>query len=466
MDLDNDVFLVSFDNDNYYFKALTGGPWTILDHYLVVHQWTPAFRVGEQTPRTVTAWVQFPRLPIQFYNREVFFPLGNLLGRTIKLDYHTENGVRGKFARIAIELDLTKPLRPRIRLDGFWQKVVYENLPNACFECGIIGHTDSSCPQLHQATVSSTAATPGQPDVGPLPAMADSDTPAGFGPWMQVTRKSRKSDRKIPAQQANNQAHFQEAKIGKQIQGRKDVGDLPTGTGKNLSTNGKGKSNVHQSGGMAPKKEDQKSKAKNQGGTSSSSTAQQERERKKNSGGQSTLADLMDKLGGPSNVSPNGDSPKFDGKGILGPSPTSSQTPLSQTPPTPDLNADPINQATMGNSRTVFVPNGELVTITDVSCPEPPPPRATDPDIPLSSLRIKNGQKKTPRPTKSGIPINNTAKPLHIWSPKKEKKIKNREKLVTLTLQEIEACSSAARKQTSDVSSSVAAQASMDTTEL
>ncbi|CAL1360075.1 unnamed protein product [Linum trigynum] len=181
MDLEDDVFLATFDNDQDYFKALTGGPWVLLDHYLVVHQWSPAFRVGDTIPRTVTAWVRFPRLPVHFYHKEVLFALGNLIGRTIKLDYHTEHGHRGKFARIAIELDMAKPLRPRVRLDGFWQKVVYENLPHVCFECGIVGHAESVCPKLGRDLTPTAISLDSTAGSQRLPA-SETEAPASFGP--------------------------------------------------------------------------------------------------------------------------------------------------------------------------------------------------------------------------------------------------------------------------------------------
>ncbi|CAI0403405.1 unnamed protein product [Linum tenue] len=96
----------------------------------------------------MVVWVQFPGLPVHFYHKELLFTMGNLLGRAIKLDYHTQNQQRAKFARMAVEVDLSKPLVPRIRLDDRWQRVEYENLPVVCFECGKVGHTNVSCPTL------------------------------------------------------------------------------------------------------------------------------------------------------------------------------------------------------------------------------------------------------------------------------------------------------------------------------
>ncbi|CAI0476314.1 unnamed protein product [Linum tenue] len=118
LDLNNSTFLVNFSNEKDYLNALTGGPWVILEHYLVVHQWSHTFRTSDKPHRSVVAWVQLPELPMHFYHQEVLFALGNILGRSVKLDYHTEHKERGKFARIAVELDMTKPLKTRIRSMG------------------------------------------------------------------------------------------------------------------------------------------------------------------------------------------------------------------------------------------------------------------------------------------------------------------------------------------------------------
>ncbi|CAL1394830.1 unnamed protein product [Linum trigynum] len=90
-------------------------------------------------------WIQLPALKVHFYHQEVLTSLGNLIGRTIKLDFHTMNRQRRKFARLAVEIDMTKALVPRIYLDDHWKKVVYENLPIVCFECGKVGHNAECC---------------------------------------------------------------------------------------------------------------------------------------------------------------------------------------------------------------------------------------------------------------------------------------------------------------------------------
>ncbi|CAI0393618.1 unnamed protein product [Linum tenue] len=132
-DLDHDCFLVKLDNEQDYFRALTDGPWVIFDHYLVVQQWTPSFKASDPLPKTMIVWVQFPALKIHFYHKEVVTTLGNLIGRTIKLDYHTLTQQRAKFARLAVEVDLSKQLVPRIWLDDAWQKVEIRKPPGGLF---------------------------------------------------------------------------------------------------------------------------------------------------------------------------------------------------------------------------------------------------------------------------------------------------------------------------------------------
>ncbi|KAI9073661.1 hypothetical protein K1719_044374 [Acacia pycnantha] len=43
---------------------------------------------------------------------------------------------RGRYARIAVLVDLQKPLVPWIKVDGRTHGVEYEGLPLICFECG------------------------------------------------------------------------------------------------------------------------------------------------------------------------------------------------------------------------------------------------------------------------------------------------------------------------------------------
>ncbi|CAL1354279.1 unnamed protein product [Linum trigynum] len=224
VDLEQGYFLAKFSNASDYTKALTEGPWTIFEHYLVVRKWSPSFRITEKLPPSLIVWVRFPAMPIQYYHTSILTAIGNMIGKLIKIDFHTQTAQRGKFARIAIEIDVSKPLIPDFYLDDCLQMVEYENLPNVCFSCGRINHGKDDCANCGSENTTSPFITRAQtsiPNHQPLiPTKILSSTPStqqdstilksmdhqselattdsGFGPWMIVKRKPRRANKNKP----------------------------------------------------------------------------------------------------------------------------------------------------------------------------------------------------------------------------------------------------------------------------
>lgn len=109
VDLENDYYLVHFELSSNHNSVLMNGPWFIKGHYLTVQPWCLTFDPEEQYPSTVVAWVHFPRLPLQYYNKTVLRAIIGIVGKLIKIDYNTERAQREKFTRVAIEINLHKP---------------------------------------------------------------------------------------------------------------------------------------------------------------------------------------------------------------------------------------------------------------------------------------------------------------------------------------------------------------------
>ncbi|CAN1154598.1 hypothetical protein LINPERHAP2_LOCUS20104 [Linum perenne] len=108
-DLANNFFLVSFSEAIDYKRAGFDGPWKIYDYYITVAQWTPAF--NEEKPiQKILTWVRLPRLPIHYFNRVAVSRIGNFIGRTVRLDLATAEGARARYARVCVEVDLSKLL--------------------------------------------------------------------------------------------------------------------------------------------------------------------------------------------------------------------------------------------------------------------------------------------------------------------------------------------------------------------
>ncbi|XP_057734802.1 uncharacterized protein LOC130950311 [Arachis stenosperma] len=92
----NEFFIVKFFSQEDLDYALTGGPWKIFDHYLTLRFWKPDFNPTEATIDTMTAWIRLPRLAIEYYEDEMLKKIGNVIGRTLKVDTNTADKCRGR----------------------------------------------------------------------------------------------------------------------------------------------------------------------------------------------------------------------------------------------------------------------------------------------------------------------------------------------------------------------------------
>lgn len=154
IDLENDYLFVRFQSERDAEFALTQGPWTIMGHYLIVQLWTPRFDNSMEEIESVIAWIHLLGMALHYYHKKILRMLGQIIGSIIKVDYNNESATRGKFARLTVEVALTKPLISQFFLDGKVQKVEYEGLPTICFGCGKYGHNHEACPNHAAGSVS------------------------------------------------------------------------------------------------------------------------------------------------------------------------------------------------------------------------------------------------------------------------------------------------------------------------
>ncbi|KAI9101466.1 hypothetical protein K1719_023948 [Acacia pycnantha] len=201
VDMECNFYFVSFDLEEDYIKVLTGGPWMVFGAYLTVHPWSLAFDPHTTKISNVVAWARIPGLSFRYYHKSTLRVIGKLLGEVVKIDYMTENRGRGKYARIAVLIDLQQALVPWIKVDGKTYGVEYEGLPLICFSCGKYGHSKERCngsaqTSNQQVLSSSSMTTTTQPSVsGSGPRNRRPPEPgASFGEWMQV-RYPRKGNK-------------------------------------------------------------------------------------------------------------------------------------------------------------------------------------------------------------------------------------------------------------------------------
>ncbi|XP_060216926.1 uncharacterized protein LOC132644350 [Lycium barbarum] len=134
-----------FDSKDEYMHVLLDGSLIVLSHYLVVQPWKTDFSLTDDRINSIVAWVRFPGLLTHLNHKKVLRALGNKIDHLVKIDYNIAQCDRARFARIEVEVDLTKPLISYFEFKGKTQKVAYEGLPDICFHCGKFGHTINLC---------------------------------------------------------------------------------------------------------------------------------------------------------------------------------------------------------------------------------------------------------------------------------------------------------------------------------
>ncbi|KAJ4836147.1 hypothetical protein Tsubulata_038857 [Turnera subulata] len=140
-DMGNDFYLLQFTNEYDYNRVLYDGPWIVADHVLIVRRWQPQFDPDDAIIDKAVVWVQLPKLYQEYYDKEILMRIARRVGKPIKVDEVTLKLSRVKFARVCIEVDLSKPLVSKFRLRRRIWRVVYEGLSTVCFSCGRYGHT-------------------------------------------------------------------------------------------------------------------------------------------------------------------------------------------------------------------------------------------------------------------------------------------------------------------------------------
>ncbi|KAL4377614.1 hypothetical protein GQ457_02G023990 [Hibiscus cannabinus] len=186
IDLDNDYYLVRFAIEEDFQKVLSEGPWVIYGSYLTVQPWSREFSTSEAHPSHIRVWVRLPKLPYRYYTKSMFRHIANAIGKVVRVDYNTSEGKRGRFARLAILVDLRKPLVSGIVIDGHRQDIEYEGLPEICFKCGKVGHSKEMCPGENV-------------DMSLKVAEGEQRKPTEpYGPWMQVVNQRRRQGVAIP----------------------------------------------------------------------------------------------------------------------------------------------------------------------------------------------------------------------------------------------------------------------------
>ncbi|CAL1403366.1 unnamed protein product [Linum trigynum] len=119
-----------------YDRAVMNGPWMIGPNYLTVRMWDKDFDPYNHEVASTVVWARLLEIPIQYFHQDVVMKIGRRIGISIRIDEATRTVARSDYARVCVQVDLTKPLLSKFSINGKKYFVQYEGLEKICLNCG------------------------------------------------------------------------------------------------------------------------------------------------------------------------------------------------------------------------------------------------------------------------------------------------------------------------------------------
>ncbi|KAL5748488.1 hypothetical protein ACOSP7_025530 [Xanthoceras sorbifolium] len=135
-------------------RILEGGHWAFDRNLLALKEASGVGRISDVNFNLTPFWIQLHNLPLACMCREVGLMLGGLIGKMIEIDGGSSGSCLGKFIRVRVMLDVSKPLLRGLRVkvghpEEIYSVVLcYEKLPNFCYFCGKLWHHVQECSEL------------------------------------------------------------------------------------------------------------------------------------------------------------------------------------------------------------------------------------------------------------------------------------------------------------------------------
>ncbi|KAM0858894.1 hypothetical protein ACQ4PT_047568 [Festuca glaucescens] len=165
-DMSRNRFLFSFYDEATERKAVHNGPWDFNGNLIVMESFKPNKTIDEYEFKTIPIWVRAYGIPMGMMDLDTGKLIGDQIGEFLDADLDEDGSAMGEYLRIKIRMDITVPLMRCTTLEieedeeeyshmnaeggkEADEKIItlkYEHLPDFCYSCGIIGHTERLCP--------------------------------------------------------------------------------------------------------------------------------------------------------------------------------------------------------------------------------------------------------------------------------------------------------------------------------
>ncbi|XP_073054833.1 uncharacterized protein [Primulina eburnea] len=153
------IFLFHFASLVDRRHSLFDGPWSFFKDMAIFQVPSGLQKTVDLVFDEISVWVQCHNVPLAFMQSTILRNLGSKLGKVMEVDEGDEGNCTGRYARIRVSLNINEPLRQCLWVRSEQEQediciiLLYEKLPNFCFNCGKLGHVQRDC-EFHAGDIS------------------------------------------------------------------------------------------------------------------------------------------------------------------------------------------------------------------------------------------------------------------------------------------------------------------------
>lgn len=124
-------FIIRFESVIERDRILSSGPYSIANRPTILKPWSAVFCFKEEVLRDIPLWIKLPKLPLNCWGIDSLSRIGSTIGTPIMADECTTQQSIISYARILVEVDVTKPKPECIWVEGpdgtaYEQRVLFD----------------------------------------------------------------------------------------------------------------------------------------------------------------------------------------------------------------------------------------------------------------------------------------------------------------------------------------------------